>query len=293
MLRKDKEKHGKEECPRRQYECPHCKEAGEYLERTTSHYVKCPKVKVQCPNRNCLVTIPRCELSEHRTTCSYENIVCKYVNIGCKCSSLRKDLAEHENDSKYHLQVAIDAVNLLQTKCSQNLVLAGKTDQPVPQTTFQFTDFLQRKTNNEKIFSPPFYTDYGGYKMCIRVDVNGCGDGKETHISVYIFLMHGENDDHLSWPFTGTVTIELLNQLRNANHHSAKSVFTDTKAGQRVVNSDRALSSCGYRTFISHSSLGYDAAKRCQYLLNDCLYFRVKVTRATTSKPWLVTASRF
>ena len=265
------------------------------MERTTTHYAKCPKVKVQCSNRNCLVTIPRCKLSEHRTTCPYESIVCKYVNIGCKYSSLRKDLDEHENDSKYHLQVAIDAVNLLQTKCSQNLVLASKTDQlEPPQTTFQFTDSLQRKTNNERIFSPPFYTDYGGYKMCIRVDANGCGDGKVIYISVSIFLMCGENDDHLSWPFTGTVTVELLNQLEDENHHSMSILFTsDCLEGQRVTDHERAPKGCGCQQYISHAALGHDAIKNCQFLRDDCLYFRFKVSQIVNPKPWLVTSGNF
>ena len=37
--------------------------------------------------------------------------------------------------------------------------------------------------------------------------------------SISVTLMKGENDDHLTWPFTGTVLIELLNQLEDKNHH--------------------------------------------------------------------------
>ena len=43
---------------------------------------------------------------------------------------------------------------------------------------------------------------------------NGNNDeAKGTHVSVFACLMKGDNDDSLFWPFTGTVTIELLNQL--------------------------------------------------------------------------------
>ena len=52
LLRKDIEKH-KKECPRRQYECPHCKETGEYQERTTTHLEECPKNRIYCPNDGC------------------------------------------------------------------------------------------------------------------------------------------------------------------------------------------------------------------------------------------------
>ena len=49
---------------------------------------------------------------------------------------------------------------------------------------------------------------------------SGCEDGKGTHISVITYLMRGENDDDISWPYTGTITIEddcLFFRLRTTN----------------------------------------------------------------------------
>ena len=66
--------------------------------------------------------------------------------------------------------------------------------------------------------SPPFYTSPGGYKMCIKVHADGSGDAADTHVSVYVYLMRGKNDDNLPWPFTGEVTVTLLNQLEDENH---------------------------------------------------------------------------
>ena len=53
--------------------------------------------------------------------------------------------------------------------------------------------------------------------MCLEVYANGIADGKGTHVSVVACLMKGDNDDSLSWPFTGSVTFELLNQLEDKN----------------------------------------------------------------------------
>ena len=72
--------------------------------------------------------------------------------------------------------------------------------------------------SGESFHSPGFYISPVGYKMCIKVDCNGYGISKGTHVSVYAYLMRGENDDHLPWPFTGTVTVELLNQLEDDSH---------------------------------------------------------------------------
>ena len=296
IRRKDLYTHERKECPRRQYECHHCKEAGEYQERTTTHLDKCPKVVVRCPNRNCFNKVPRCELAEHRATCAHESVPCKYANIGCKEPVLRKDLTKHESDSQCHLQMVIDAVNLLVTRCVQNVVPVSKTEESeLTQTTFKFENFLQHKTTkNDTVYSPHFYSSPVGYKMCIRVDADGNGDGKGTHVSVLVYLMRGENDDHLSWPFTGTVTVELLNQLEDKNHHSMSILFTsDCEEGQRVTDHEMAPKGYGCQQYISHSSLGHDAIKNCQFLKDDCLYFRFKVSQIVNPKPWLVISGNF
>ena len=63
ILRKNMEKHKMEECPRRQYVCPHCEESGEYEERTTTHLEKCPLMKIPCFNDGCSCLVARCELT--------------------------------------------------------------------------------------------------------------------------------------------------------------------------------------------------------------------------------------
>ena len=40
----------------------------------------------------------------------------------------------------------------------------------------------------------------------------------KIHVSCYVCLMTGENDDTLEWPFQGKLTMELLNQLEDENH---------------------------------------------------------------------------
>ena len=304
LLRKDIEKHKKEECPRHQYECPYCKEAGEYHERTTTHLKKCPNIKIRCPNDGCRELIQRRMIQQHCHKCSLEILPCKYANIGCKERVLRKDKKDHERDQQ-HFQLAIDTVHkqediikkqggmlaVLQSKVAllESTQLATDTHLRATQFKFKVENFNQHKELSDKVCSAAFYTSPGGYKMCINVVPNGSGDGKSTHVSVFAFLMRGENDDHLPWPFTGTVTVELLNQLEDKNHHSKVTSFLqDLLDSQRVTDRKRAPVGYGRPRYIPHSSLGYDEAKHCQYLKDDCLYFRVKVDANTSSKPWLV-----
>ena len=95
VLRRNLQNHLKR-CPRRKYQCPHCKEIGEYQERTTSHLKTCLEVEVSCPNDQCPVSISRREVSNHRSICGYEPVSCKYAAVGCKETPLRKHLREHE-----------------------------------------------------------------------------------------------------------------------------------------------------------------------------------------------------
>ena len=54
---------------------------------------------------------------------------------------------------------------------------------------FTMTKFDSYRETEQSWYSSPFYSHYGGYKLCIRLDANGDGRGKGTHISLYVSLM--------------------------------------------------------------------------------------------------------
>lgn len=53
---------------------------------------------------------------------------------------------------------------------------------------------------------PAFYTAKYGYKLCLRLYLNGDGTGKKTHLSLFIVIMKGEYDALLPWPFRNKVS---------------------------------------------------------------------------------------
>ena len=285
VLRRDMDNHLKKRCPNRQYQCPHCKDTGRHCEITTTHLDTCPKLKILCPSVGCHASVPRCELSDHRTKCLFEKVPCRYAHIGCKEEPLRKDQKHHENDYLLHLQHAVETVSQQQKemRAMKEELRALKDTQA---SVFRMPGFNQYKTFNQSWFSPPFYTHPGSYQMCINAYANGNGTGKGTHISVYVYLMRGKNDDNLSWPFRGEVTITLLNQLADKSHHTYTVQYTqdtDDKYSRRV-DSDRGNHGLGKSKLIPHNRLDHDAGQNCQYLKDDCLYFRIK---ADPVKPWL------
>lgn len=57
-------------------------------------------------------------------------------------------------------------------------------------------------------FLAAFYTSKYGYKMCLRVYLNGDGTGRGTHLSLFFVVMKGPNDALLRWPFNQKVGLE-------------------------------------------------------------------------------------
>ena len=136
-----------------------------------------------------------------------------------------------------------------------------------------------KKEDGAMFYSEPFHTSPGGYKMCVRLYPNGADDGKGTHVSIFLKILDGPYDDNLPWPFFGTVTIYLLNQSADDNHHREKIVF-DTTYNSRVGIA------WGYPMFLSHTKVSNDQDKNIRYLMADTLYFRVTVEEEH-HKPWL------
>ena len=172
--------------------------------------------------------------------------------------------------------VCTDKINMDSTRTMKD----NKTLKDGEPMVFKMTGYNARKATDDRFHSDSFYTGPGGYKMCILVVPNGGTTGSGTHVSVCAALLEGAYDASLSWPFVGTVTFTLLNQLADDNHHILS---------MECENDDflRVGSREGYPLFISHAALPYNSVKNTQYLKNDTLYFRTSV-KVTRHMPWLV-----
>ena len=143
---------------------------------------------------------------------------------------------------------------------------------------FTIDNFASKKQNDEVWVSPPFYTHVAGYKMRMEVYLNGYGIGKGTHISVFLSMMQGENDNYLPWPFQGAViTILFLNQrgivknkmFESFGHAAAYLTIQDTSLEfcARVTNGTHGPGR-GFIKLVPNSQIG-------RYVVNDTL--RVKL----------------
>ena len=283
FIRKSMETHLKKKCPNRNYQCNDCGEIGTFFEITNIHDKICERKQIGCPNVECDLVIERQYMDHHVTEeCGYTVLPCKYKIIGCKVKKMRRDMQDHEEESKQlHLDMAMNTTVQLKIENIElkRDVLKIKeefcilTDKGL---TLKLTDYKVKKETNKSFTFPPFYTHRNGYHMTLRVYANGYGNGG-THISVFAPIVEGNYDAELRWPFVGVITIELLNQLENYNHHVSQLHLTKEK--------NCKVGSCwGQSTFISHLCL--DLINLAKYLKDDTLYFRVSVKRAD-HKPWL------
>ena len=135
-------------------------------------------------------------------------------------------------------------------------------------TNLTMASFEQHKQNDDHWVSQPFYTHSQGYKMCLRVTANGQGSGKGTHITVAVYLMKGEFDDQLEWPFREDITIQLLNQQGDPGHFT-RTIYQATAKRSEAAAGEKFISAWCIRQFKSHSEI------IPKYLRDDSLTFHI------------------
>ena len=145
-------------------------------------------------------------------------------------------------------------------------------------------EFSKKQKTEEIWHSPGFDIHPNGFKVCLKVYPNGCGDSAGTHLSMFLQLMSGENDDNLVWPLRATFTVSLLNQIRDKTHKNGDITIDEKLNWGKISGNSPVPDAHGYQTFATFSELNLDEAKQCQYLKDDTLYFRVV---SQSCKPWL------
>lgn len=119
--------------------------------------------------------------------------------------------------------------------------------------------------------SQPFYSSSFGYKMCVKVFLNGDGMGKDSHCSLYLVLMQGLYDEILSWPFKHTVNMALVDQR---GHNDICDSFRPdpTSASFRQPRDRQTNVASGFPLFALQSTL-----ESAPFLVDDTVFFKVKI----------------
>ncbi|CAF3247011.1 unnamed protein product [Rotaria sp. Silwood2] len=123
------------------------------------------------------------------------------------------------------------------------------------------------------IYSPPFYSSPNGYKMRARLYLNGDGNARRTHMSLFFVLMRGVNDPILKFPFNYKVSFFLYDQTP-AQRHIIDSFRPDIKSSSfQRPRSDMNIAS-GIPKFISLEAIQQEESS---YIRDDTMFIKIMV----------------
>ena len=96
-------------------------------------------------------------------------------------------------------------------------------------------------------------------------------------ISLFVYVMKGEHDDNLKWPFCGELTLQLLNWREDKGHFEKTLPLDETVPEEyngRQLKYSRGKG-WGYQKFLAIDKLPRNLTANTQFLKDDRLCFRV------------------
>ena len=94
------------------------------------------------------------------------------------------------------------------------------------------------------------YTRQYEYEYCVRLYLQGDGEGRETHISIFFVVMKSEYEELLQWPMRKQVIIQLVN-LRNEADSVIETFFSNRRSSSFQPLTENMNVAVGYPTLIS------------------------------------------
>ena len=131
-----------------------------------------------------------------------------------------------------------------------------------------FNKYSERKGTDFSFSSDVFYSTKCGYKFKLRIRYLSF----LRDIGLFLHLEKGEYDDQLPWPIKVKVRLELLNQAGNHHHVERSKSWQWEKEKKDIVK---------YEDIDANIMKYANLEKRgdgVQYMMNDCLQFRLHLT---------------
>ena len=272
-----------------------------------SHWLECPDYILECPN-SCGILSQRRNLEKHlESDCPLKVIPCEYNYAGCDVLLPRRNMPahmaekiavhlsmvslyqKHQQVKEEEIEVKLAQLSIAYDAMQHEITMLRRMDKTdmrlnLPPVGYILDKFTQRKLNNDKWYSPHFYSHNCGYSMFLYVYPNGNGLSRNRHLSVYLHVMQGAFDEQLTWPLRAYVTVQLMDQRKPGKHSQhddqcGKEHYTKTLELERIdrVKIGNTAGGVGHRNFIPHSGL------EGRYLMNDCLHFQIPEVKIINS----------
>ncbi len=189
------------------------------------------------------------------------------ADIAGQLKTLGNNITDKLEPSVLNLQEASNEMSIsLQTL--QATTYDGKFVWKIPEVKRRKDEAKSGKTVS--LYSAPFYTSRHGYKICLRLYMNGDGTGKGTHLSFFVTLMRGEYDALLPWPFRQAINLTLVDQNKQRDIVQSFRPEPTSSSFQRPRNEMNVASGCP--TFAPISVLDNNS-----YVKDDTMFFKCRV----------------
>ena len=124
------------------------------------------------------------------------------------------------------------------------------------------------------IHSPAFYTDLYGYKLCMRINLNGVDGGVGKHVALFVHMMQGDYDNVLEWPFTGRIALSILDQSDAEFRHHISEHFV---AKPNLLAFQRPTSLRNYKGYGYVEFAPIEHIRDPQYVKNNTMLVRIQI----------------
>ncbi|XP_054980086.1 TNF receptor-associated factor 2 isoform X3 [Sorex araneus] len=211
----------------------------------------------QCPPGPDPQLAQRC-FSLERKAATFENIVC-VLNREVERAAMTAEACgrQHRLDQE-RMEALSNKVQQLERSVGLKDLAIAELEQKVRELEasthdgvfiWKISDFARKRQEavagrTPAIFSPAFYTSRYGYKMCLRIYLNGDGTGRGTHLSLFFVVMRGPHDALLRWPFNQKVTLMLLDHNNREHVIDAFRPDVTSSSFQRPVSDMNIASGC-------------------------------------------------
>ncbi|XP_022625709.1 TNF receptor-associated factor 2-like isoform X2 [Seriola dumerili] len=214
-----------------------------------------------------------------------ENIVC-VLNREVERSSVTLEAFSHQHRlDQEKIENLSNKVRQLERTLTMRDLQLSETEQLLQELQFctydgifvwKITEFSRRRQDavagrTPAMFSPAFYSSKYGYKMCLRLYLNGDGTGRGTHLSLFFVVMRGKYDALLKWPFSQKVTLMLLDQNNREHIIDAFRPDVTSTSFQRPISEMNIASGCPL--FCPLAKL----AGKSPYLRDDTIFIKAIV----------------
>lgn len=137
----------------------------------------------------------------------------------------------------------------------------------------------QQNEDIARVVSPAFYTGVPGYKLRLMADLNGYGEGRGSHLSLFLQIMQGKFDSVMDWPCKNEHMLRVVDQSARGMHYDKLQLFRNIPSKNKHIMG-RPFEECnvpiGFHTMIGLQDLENE---RNGYLRNDTviIMYRCKI----------------